>query len=145
MAKKTVTATIRLDENTSSLYSKRSDQLSPALYQAVVAFMQLSKLTLLELKGKFTKSELVAIIDTLNGTMREDRYMRPAFLLAEMEDSEKLDGISSRHEFDFTSFREKLVTLTEAQTYYLMDRIYLFWERESSSDGSLEALIAELT
>lgn len=142
MEKKKVT--IRLDDNTMATYLKQYKEITPAVQNAAQVFLQLKRYTMLELKGMFIREEILALVDCLNATMRQDEYMRRSVLIANMEDSETLDDISGRWEFNPIHFHQKLDNLTEAQAYFLMDRIYVFWEMESSKENGLEDLVKEL-
>lgn len=153
MAKKNVT--IRLDDNTLAAYLKQYKELTPAVQNAAKVFLQLKRYTMLELKGMFIKQEILVMVDCLKGIARNDEYLRRSVLIANMEYSgtdedlkysKSIEDIPGRCEFDPTSFHKKLEALTEAQAYFLMDRIYIFWEMEkrAGKENALDDFVTEM-
>lgn len=136
---KKVTST-RVEEEILSKYAEIYKSAAAGTTVAIESFISLRVRTLNEIKGIFTNEEITAIVANLNGTMRQEAFMYKSVFIASIEDGEKFDHLSTQYSFDYAEFIKKIEKLTEAQSYFLMDRIFLFWE----NNESLEALLKEM-
>lgn len=119
------------------------------IQKSVAAFSVLQSLSLIELKGMFTREEIIAMVDSLNGSIHEDRFMaNKKMMLYGLEDSEALDKRFTMHGASFHDFNKKFNVLTSAQCYFLIEEIRRFWD-DAPAYGSptpdLEKLIEKLT
>jgi len=94
----------------------------------------ITKIATREVTGMFTRQELIAMIDALNGTLinREILFV-PGWLVIEMQDAEALDGTCSRHGADAGELIAKLDTLNHTQAYALYNLIRGFWMSDDQS------------
>lgn len=89
----------------------------------------LSKLSMNELRGMFSKGEWSALADMLNSTMvtPEFRY-RSEFLIAEIDDTMALgQDLSKKWNIDIPALKNKCRKLTSAQLDALYTRVKEFW------------------
>lgn len=96
----------------------------------------LSKLSMNELRGMFSKGEWSALADMLNSTMvtPEFRY-RPEFLVSEIDDTMALEqDLGKKWGIDIPVLKEKCSKLTAAQLDALYSRIEEFWINPSTHD-----------
>jgi hypothetical protein len=134
-----VNLTDTLAENYARVYGKAT----PGVAFAAEAFMTLRTRSLARLKGIFSEQEITAICDCYNGIMPQPEFMSRDVFIAQLEDSEKYQSISSKHEFSLENLREKVEKLHDSEVFFLLDRIYSFWETESSNPDSLTNLVKE--
>lgn len=92
----------------------------------------ITKIATREITGMFTREELIAMIDALNGTLitREILFV-PGWLVIEMQDAEALDGRCTMHGADSGQLIAKLQGLSQVQTYALYNLIRGFWDSEN--------------
>lgn len=112
------------------------------LNNAVETFLRLRSNSLKEIKGIFTKPEIVGMIDAFNGTMIGNIPI-PAkdMLSAQMEDSETYDFSSTRHGYEITALLSKIDNLTTAEAEFWLQELVRFWEELSSQPDSLDKFI----
>jgi hypothetical protein len=140
MATKRVYIEETVFEKLNSLYSQGDKQEN--LNNAVETFLRLRSASLREIKGIFTKPEIVGMIDAFNGTMIGNIPI-PAkdMLSAQMEDSETYDFSSTRHGYEITALLGKIAELTTAQSEFWLQELVRFWEELSNQPDSLEKFI----
>lgn len=119
--------TTRLSEKTISAYEADYKNATSATTQAAEGFWILRKYTLTELKGVFTGKELIGLCVMFNGTIIQPEMSVKSVLIAQIEDSEKFDNMSSRHGFDHNTLMKKIEKLSSAQVYFLIHEIDRFW------------------
>lgn len=124
---------VRIEENTAEEYARVYGKTYTGMQIAAESFLSLRKRTFETLKGVFTKEELTALVDSFNGSMRQEKYLNKSVLVVQVEDSEKFDNIANRHNLDYSSFISKIKGLTECQAYFLMDRIFLFMDNNTDN------------
>lgn len=124
-------------EKLTSLYPEGDKQDS--LNNAVETFLRLRITSLREIKGVFTKPEIVGMIDAFNGTTIGNVPI-PAkdMLIAQMEDSESYDFSSTRYGYEISGLLEKIKGLTTAQAEFWLQELVRFWEELSNQPESLE-------
>ena len=112
------------------------------LNNAVETFLRLRSNSLKEIKGIFTKPEIVGMIDAFNGTMIGNIPI-PAkdMLSAQMEDSETYDFSSTRHGYEITALLSKIDNLTTAEAEFWLQEVVRFGEELSSQPESLDKFI----
>lgn len=99
-----------------------------------------------ELKGKFTREEWVAMVDSLNGTpFYEHHHINPLYMVIQLDDFEKLESGVSRHGADFSALKQKLEGLTTGQLYFLIREIETFWQSQvNGKPVELEEFVQQL-
>lgn len=109
---------------------------------AAEAYIYIRRYTLREIKGMFTREELIGMISNLNGTMQQPEFQaNPAMFAAHLEDGEKFDFLSQQYGFDFETLMQKVQKLTAAQVFFLQEEIRLFWDNDARE---MEAFIERL-
>jgi hypothetical protein len=142
------TTSIRVEDSTLSESEKMYGKKITGLQIAAAGYFDIQRRTLEEIRGVFTRNELYAIADNLNGVMRDPRMMCDArMLVLHLIDGEKYEGVLSKWEISAPSkkkgaaFFDKLEALTSAQCYFLQDAVFRFWE----SGQELEEFAASLS
>lgn len=127
--------TIRLNEKTVSAYETDYKNATSAATQAAESFWIIRRYALNELKGIFSKEEITALCDIFNGTIIQPEFSNKSVLIAQLEDSEKFEDISSRHGFDYEKLQSKIEQLTSAQVFFLIHEIDRFWNDPQAYDS----------
>ena len=142
MATKRVYIDETIFEKLNSLYPEGDKQEN--LNNAVETFLRLRAVSLMEIKGVFTKPEIVGMIDAFNGTTIGTVPI-PAkdMLIAQMEDSETYEFFSTRHGYEITELLTKIDNLTTAEAEFWLQELVRFWEELSSLPDSLEKFISD--
>lgn len=113
-----------------------------ALERELPVLGQLARRTMDEIAGLFTKNEALAIANAFNGTMvMEQLVARPEVIVAQLSDSEELDGGVQIFGADPEVLLQKLRTLKAAHAYYLLREVVLWWH---SSQPDQEVLFKKL-
>lgn len=108
------------------------DDIDGKVEMLAVTFNDLYLRTKEELKGLFTKSEVMGITQAFCGTMISE--CNKAFLLMEIEDSIQLDRLDVMFGFDGTTLINKIKNLTEFQC---MTVIGMLNEFRKASNGNI--------
>jgi len=75
--------------------------------------------------------ELVAMIDSLNGCLTDPIYQCiTEVLLSRLQEFEELEGGLTRNKVVPENLYLKLAKLTSAQTYFLQEEIYQWWNQD---------------
>ena len=115
------------------------------LNRAVAGFLALRELSLRRLRGVFAPAELVGLVDAFNGTwLGLPHPLSPREMLQiEMEDAQALDESATRHGYEAPALQAKLLALTEAEAFFLLDELERFWNTEASGTGpDLDSFLA---
>jgi hypothetical protein len=126
--------TIRLPEHIGEFYAKQYGKTTPGTVIAAEGFYEIHRRTLRELQGKFTKPEIMALVDNLNSTLLDAQFqVRPEMLWASLEDGGHLDGLFEKWGVDAAYFEKKILALTAAQCFVLQDEIKAAWNNEDTA------------
>lgn len=128
---KTKTITVRIPSDIYDGMQAKAENIGSISQQIVDGLRKnetIAKLSLGELKGKFSEEEWCALSDMLNGTIVDDavRYYTNA-LVAEVQDSELYDGTCSKWKVSTDGLIAKVEKLTAAQLDALYTRVETFW------------------
>lgn len=135
-------ATIRLQDQTHEFLKSNFEGIQSGISLIVEPFDRLLRITISELKGFFTREELIAILDSQNGVMlTPDFIYNKAFFLAQLEDFEMLENGISKHGADPVSLFDKIKTMPSVQVYYFILDIHLFWNSNGDMNAYLEKLL----
>lgn len=135
-----VKTTVRLNPNQAEKIQEYGKAISSTIEGMTEGFLAIRNHTLLELKGIFTREELVALTDSLKGTLLEENFKpNKSMAVAHLEDFEQFENGISRHGANPEELFEKFQKLTSAQIYFLQEEILRFWER--SQEMKLEDFI----
>lgn len=142
--------TIRYNQQTGAMLAEIDLRPTTAVQIATELCMYTRRATLLEIKGKFSREEIIAMADCFNGTMPTWQYLpNTSLLIAQIEDGEKYQQSCSRHEAKLDKLLEKIKTLTAAQAAVLQLELYRFWNCEGkggygSPSPNLDKLVEAL-
>lgn len=137
----TIRSSSRLDAIENNLAEVFDNKTSGA-ETVLDAWQYLRVRTLEELKGRLTKAEWFAIIDVFNGTMIEPRFScSNEFIKIQLEDGARYDGLDKKWKLNLKETLKKVDTLTSAQTYFLLEEVNRFWEKDSSKPNSLDDFV----
>lgn len=137
----------KLSEQTQKELKELYGTTYSAMQEIIETYLKMRNYTLWEIKNiGFSKEELIALIDSLNGLMLDASMSCSASALsAQMADFEELKSGISRHEAHPETLLAKLKTLTAAQSHFLQFEIKRFWENNLSEGAlSLEEFIKTL-
>lgn len=136
-----VTMTVRTSDKVAEALANYAGTKSAGAIRAVEGFVQLRKYINYELKGVFTREELISIVDAQNGLLLETALQaNKGIFLAHCEDAERLESAFSRNGANWDDARVKIEGMSPAQVFFLQDAIALFWERQETG---LEEFIAQ--
>jgi hypothetical protein len=115
--------------------------------RAIEAYKWIRRYSVNSLKGKLTKKELSAIVDSLNGSMFEDQFaINHVAFIAHLEDADKFESLGVRWGINIDSLKKKIEKMSPAEIYFLQEEINRFWTLESengygSPNPALEKLL----
>lgn len=139
------TISMRLEEDLQKMLSEISEKPSLAAQTAVEVLLWMRRATIHELKGKFTRDEIVGLASSLNGLIPTWQVMcNPVVFVAHTEDAEKYECAISTNGADPDVLVEKLKNLTSGQATILQLELWAFWNRDENKDPDLESLIKTL-
>lgn len=104
------------------------------------------KLALKNIKGIFTRNELIGIVASFNGTIIAfDLGIPPKFMLtAGMEDAISLEGNASMYDYDAETMLKKIESLTEQDAMFLLEEISRFWNESKNYSPDLDQFLNEI-
>jgi hypothetical protein len=98
------------------------------LQTSAASFLILRKKALREIKGIFSLPEIQALIDIHNATIFDPNIAAmPGALVANIEDSNNLDGLGSKWSIDIDQLISKVKSLNDYQVFFLSFECYSFW------------------
>lgn len=125
--------TIRFDETVGRMLAEIDSKPTTAAQNVLEVFTHLRRTTLGELRGKFTREEIIALADSFNGLLPTWQLMaNTSVLVSHTEDAQTYEGVCTRHNADFNQLIEKLKQLTSAQATILQLELIRFWNCEGS-------------
>lgn len=139
--------TVRITEDLEKKYKALYGTKTTGAQEAVECFLYLRAHTLAGLKCYFTKNELSALIDIQNGTIMQSQFaISKEVLIAEIQDSNKIEGLAARWGININKLISKIGNLFAAQVYFLQSEINRFWnvpEAYGSPSPDLEKFLDE--
>lgn len=114
-----------------------------SINQQIIAGIQklevIERMSMDELRGRFTPSEWACMVDMLNGTRVDDVFrFSPVSIVAEIEDSSLYEGVCEKWNVDQHALIEKCKQLTAAQVDALYRRVENFWINSSTDTDILK-------
>jgi hypothetical protein len=123
--------TIRIDSETGSMLSEISTRPTTAVQSVLEVFTWLRRKTINELRGRFTREELIGFADSFNGLLPTWQLMsNPDVFMAHCYDAEKYQRSFSSHEADYNEVAKKISVLTSAQSTIFQLELWAFWNRD---------------
>lgn len=120
---------LRLPVEMVDALEKKGNSVNRAVIESITKLNTLERYSMKELRGVFTESEWMALLDAFNGTIiTTDFRYQPGFVSAQIADSDMYDGIGAKFNVDISALCEKIDKLTAAQVDSLYTRIETFWD-----------------
>jgi len=123
----------RIIEKTAAFYREKFNTLNAGLEYILEAFPTLYARTIADLKGKFTRGELMLFIDVMNG-----HWYNPHGAGQEMtpnvSDGIALDHLDEKWKINGATLNKKLATLTMFHRACLEVWIQEFWNQDDHSN-----------
>lgn len=107
-------------------YKSRNEGSNRLLLAAVEAI----KLAQAELR-RFNKNELTAILQSFNGTIVSPDMARKWAMVHQLQDAERLEGLSSSFGIDFPILMGKVEEINPAAFPAIFEIIHIFWNEGS--------------
>lgn len=112
---------------------------------ALEVFVYLRRSTLHELRGRFSREEIIALTDSFDGLVPTWQIMcNTDVLVAHTEDAEKYRHSATSNGADPLLLIEKIKQLTSAQASILQLELWAFWNRDQNTEPERELLIKSL-
>jgi len=133
--------TIRVAPETEQELIKLHGNTSNGGTEAAEAYISIRKYTISELKGIFSREELIGLIASLNGTIFEPTFAANNRMFAiHCEDAEIYEKCFSTNNANQLVIMAKILSLTSAQTYFLQQEISMWWNDDKRD---MDAFIAK--
>lgn len=145
------TITIRIKDQMASQLAEIDYRPTTAGQIAIELFNSIRRATIIELKGIFSREEIIVMTDCFNTLIPTWRYLtNQEIFLAEIIDGQHFDGVCDRHNADFDALTRKIRALSSAQVAVLHLELYRFWNVEGDKgygapSPDMEKLIDFLT
>lgn len=128
----TKTVTIRIPEDVEKYLTRNGDKINPEVISTVRRLKRIREVAMAELKGVFTENEWSFIFDLTKGLIIDDNFSSSkGVLIAQIEDSEKYDGLATRHFADVSKMMEKIKTLHGSNIDAIYERAAAFWSQQN--------------
>lgn len=121
--------TIRLNETTIKAAENTYGAKVTGAQKAVEGFFAIQRRTLYSIGRRFSKNELLAIMDNLNGLMPNPDMMCSGPILAHhLLDGNTYEGLFQKWSIDPDDFIERVTALQPSEAFFLQDAIYRAWQ-----------------
>lgn len=128
----TKTVTIRIPEDVEKYLTRNGDKINPEVISTVRRLKRIREVAMAELKGVFNENEWSFIFDLTKGLIIDDNFSSSkGVLIAQIEDSEKYDGLATRHFADVSKMMEKIKTLHGSNIDAIYERASAFWSQQN--------------
>lgn len=129
----------RIEAKTKDFYTELFSSVNAGASYILEAFPAIYRITLArELKGVFTRPELMLVIDVCNGLMLTPG-IAGQHLPANVSDGIALDGLDKKWEIDGKALVAKLRGLSLAQLAIIEVWAQGFWESSNTGEGALKS------
>lgn len=132
----------RISDKSATLYKSIFGNPNAGMEYIGDAFPALYRHTLHDMRGKFTRGELMLMIDVMNGTWLTPG-MAGQHLNANVSDGIALDGLDEKWGIDGVKLNQKIGGLSIFETACLELWVQAFWQQEEH--GNIEEYVAVLT
>ena len=128
----TKTVTIRIPEDVEKYLTRNGDKINPEVISTVRRLKRIREVAMAELIGVFSENEWSFIFDLTKGLIIDDNFSSSkGVLIAQIEDSEKYDGLATRHFADVSKMMEKIKTLHGSNIDAIYERAAAFWSQQN--------------
>ena len=137
---------IRLMERDHDVYKELYGTKASGIQEAVDSFIPLRIHTIRELKKRFSKNELTALIDFLRNMPQRDpvSLINKETLITHILDSKEWNNLEVKYKILYNELIDKLNELTAAQTYFLQSEIARYWKKHKGKRLNIDAFIETL-
>lgn len=132
----------RIIEKTADFYRGKFSSLNAGLEYILEAFPELYAHTIHDLRGKFTRGELMLCIDVMNGHWYNPRWAGQE-MTPNVSDGIALDRLDEKWEIDGAALNKKLATLTMFDRACMEIWIQSFWAQDDHDN--IEEYVAAMT
>lgn len=123
------------------LYPSSSDQV--AVNRLLSYAIKMDKMMAAEIKGLFSKNELMALVDANNGVLVAEPFWGSQRAMAfSLEDAESMDNLGTRWETSIEDLINKIKNMPSSLFLFLHEKIYRFWQERNGDD--LEGFVNSL-
>ena len=137
---------IRLEDELYTMLSEISTKPTKAGQATVEVMLWLRRTTIHELKGRFTRAEIITLANNFKGlTPAWKIQCNPSVFITQTEDAEKYQNSTSSNGANPDELINKLKSLTSAQVAILQLELWAFWNHDESTEPDLEVLIKYLS
>lgn len=138
--------TFRADEDITVLLNSLHDRPTAATLSVLELFTAIHKETIRELKGRFSRKEIMALTDSYKRSSPHIKMMATNYVLVgHTKDSERDYKSTSSNNANLNVLIEKLKLLSSAQSAILQLELWAFWNRDNDENRDLEKFIARLS
>jgi len=135
--------TYRADEGITAMLNTFHDRPTTATLSALGHFAAIHKETIRELKGRFSRKEIMALIDSYKRSSPQLEMMATNYVLVgHTRDAERDFKCTSSNNANLNVLIEKLKLLTSAQSAILQLELWAFWNRKADETPDQEKFIA---
>jgi len=135
------TLAFKIDDNVVKKLGVIYGNLNKAGHRAVLSWHYLRTSSLEELKGIFSKAELILLINMRRETKFEPKFASGTALAYEVTDAETLYGIATEWGVDVKVLSEKLNQLSYPHSFFLSDWIDCFWINNHNIEDYIGGLL----
>ena len=137
---------MRLEDELFSMLSEISAKPTTAVQTSVEVLLWLRRATIHELKGRFTRAEIITLANNFKGLVPAWKILcNPLVLIMQTEDAEKYQNSASSNGANLAELIDKLKLLTAARVAILQLELWAFWNHDESTEPDLEVLIKYLS
>jgi hypothetical protein len=134
----------RIMDKSAEWYRQSFSSLNGGLEYVIDSFPQLYRLTLHSLKGRFSRGELMLILDVNNGLWLTAQHAGQ-HLSAQVADGISLDELDKKWEIDGSDLNAKVGALTIFESACMEIWTKAFWEAASRENQDIEEYVRAMT
>lgn len=131
----------RISDKSAALYKSIFGNTNAGMEYIGDAFPALYRHAIDDLRGKFTRGELMLMIDVCNGLWLTP-MMAGQHMISQVSDGIALDGLDEKWEVDGKELNKKIADLTIFEAACLELWVQAFWQQDEH--GNIEEYIAGL-
>jgi len=137
---------IRLENELVTMLSEISQRPTTAAQTSIEVLLYLRRATIYELKGLFSREEIIALVHIYNGLVPVWKTMcNPSVLIVQIEDAEKYKNSTTSYGANPSELIDKIRTLTAAQAAILQLELWIFWNNDEGKGPNIERLVSLLS
>ena len=135
--------TFRADEEMTVMLDTMHARPTSATLSVLELFTAIRKETIRELKGRFSRKEIMSLIDSFKSSTPNLKSMATNYVLVgHTRDAERDYKCTSSNNANLNVIIEKLKLLTAAQAAILQLELWAYWNRNEDENPDLEKFIA---